>query len=42
MPKKFARELATAEPHQKQQIRARMAAEFLPQQNHTPSAYALW
>lgn len=40
--KKYAKELAAAEPHQKHEIHARMAEEWLRQKNHKPSAAALW
>lgn len=40
--KKYAREIAAAQPHQKQQIYQRIVDEFLQQKNHKPSASALW
>jgi hypothetical protein len=40
--KKFAREIAATQPHQKPQIYRRMVDEFLKQKNHKPSASALW
>jgi len=40
--KKYAAELAAANPAQKAQIREKMARDFLRQQNHKPSADTLW
>ena len=40
--KKYAEELAAASHDEKGQIRERMVREFLRQQNHKPSAGALW
>jgi hypothetical protein len=40
--KKYAKEIAAAQPHQKQQIYRRMVDEFMKQKNHEPSASALW
>jgi hypothetical protein len=40
--KKYAQELATAGPIQKQQIQQKITAEFLRRQNHKPSPGTLW
>jgi hypothetical protein len=40
--KKYAKELAAAEPHEKEKIYQRMAEEFSRQKNHKPSLSALW
>jgi hypothetical protein len=40
--KKYAKEIAAAEPHQKEKIYQRMAEELSRQKNHKPSAYTLW
>jgi len=40
--KKYAKELASAEPHQKADIRQRITKEFSRLKNHKPSAGSLW
>ena len=40
--KKYAKQLAAAEPHQKAEIYQRMMDEFYRQKNHKPSSGALW
>ena len=40
--KKYAKELASATPEQKQEILDRMLREFDRQKNHKPSAGSLW
>jgi hypothetical protein len=43
--KKYARELAAADPIQKAQIHAEMVEDYFRKQkveNHKPSAFALW
>jgi hypothetical protein len=42
LEKKYAKELATAEPHQKEQIYQRLQDELLRQKNHKPSPHTLW
>ena len=40
--KKYAKEIAAAEPHEKERIYQRMAEELARQRNHKPSAATLW
>ncbi len=40
--KKYAAELATADPSEKLKIREQMTEEFLRQQNYKPSPGTLW
>ena len=40
--KKYAKELAAAQPHQKHEIHARMVEDYFRQKNHRPSAGSLF
>jgi hypothetical protein len=42
LEKKYAKELAAAQPHEREKIYQRMAEELLRQKNHKPSLFALW
>lgn len=42
LEKKYAKELAAAEPHEKELIYQHMQNELLRQKNHKPSPYTLW
>jgi hypothetical protein len=42
LEKKYAKELAAAEPHQKEKIYQRMAEEFTRQKNHKASIMTVW
>lgn len=42
LEKKYAKEIATAEPHQKGLIYQRMLEELQRQKNHKPSPCTLW